>query len=139
MLVKRVKVNFPTNHILNSNLIIKPLCEPWEVILFVEIHLVQCRFFLDIGAYTGCLTNVFIIEWKMNLSLKELNPTWTAATGLVDSSNKNTEMNAIYSAGIQKKIWSSSPVIINFSSLNVCNSPVAHRYAICLSSLDVEI
>ena len=59
--------------------------------------------FLDIGAYTGCLTNVFIIEGKMNLSLMELNPTWTAATGLVDSSNKNTEMNAIYSAGIQKK------------------------------------
>ena len=80
-----------------------PLCEPWEVILFVEIHLVQFTIFLDIGAYTGCLTNVFIIEGKMNLSLMELNPTWTAATGLVDSSNKNTEMNAIYSAGIQKK------------------------------------
>ena len=96
--------------------------------------------FLDIGAYTGCLTNVFIIEWKMNLSLMELNPTWTAATGtqktgLVDSLNKNTEMNAIYSAGILIKIWSSSPVIINCSSLNVCNSPVAHRYAICLCSL----
>ena len=99
----------------------KPVCEPWEVILFVEIHLVQFTIFLDIGAYTGCLTNVFIIEGKMNLSLMELNPTWTAATGLVDSSNKNTEMNAIYSAGIQTKTWSSSPVIINCSSLNVCN------------------
>ena len=40
VLVKRVKVNFPTNHILNSNLIIEPLCELWEVVLFVELRFI---------------------------------------------------------------------------------------------------
>ena len=77
---KTGKVNFPTNHILNSNIIISPCVSHERLYYLLRFILFSLQFF-DIGAYTGCLTNVFIFEWKMNLSLMALNPTWTAAPG----------------------------------------------------------
>ena len=72
VLVKREKVNFPTNHILNSNLIISPCASHERLYYLLRFILFNLQFFWTMGHTLAAWLVFSCSNWKWTFSLMEL-------------------------------------------------------------------